>query len=149
MVAYQLAQLNIAKALYGMEAPEMSGFNNRLDSVNAIADSSPGFVWRLQSEQGNATDYQIFNDPMYLVNISVWESFEDFSNFIRSPLHLEVMSKRSKWFEKPDQAYICLWWVPGGHRPDVSEAQQRLELLRANGPSQYAFGFASHFPPPA
>jgi hypothetical protein len=145
---YQLAQLNIAKSKFGMDAPEMQGFNDRIDPVNATADVSPGFVWRLQSEEGNATQYHIFEDPSYLVNVSVWESFEAFSDFIRSPAHLEVMRQRRNWFEVPGEPYVVLWWVPAGHQPDVAEAQQRLEHLREHGPSQHAFSFAKPFPPP-
>ena len=144
--SHQLAQLNIAKSKYGMDAPEMQGFNDRLDPVNSSADQSPGFVWRLQSEEGDATQYSIFDDPSYLVNISVWASFEMFSNFIRSPTHVKVMRRRRDWFEVPDLPYVVLWWVPAGHHPTIDEAQERLEHLREHGPTAHAFSFARPFP---
>ena len=144
--SWQLAQLNIAKSRYDMDAPEMQGFNDRLDPVNSSADQSPGFVWRLQSEEGNATQYSVFDAPSYLVNISVWASFETFRDFIRSPAHIEVMRQRRDWFEVPDLPYLVLWWVPAGHHPIVAEAQERLEHLREHGPTAHAFSFAQPFP---
>jgi hypothetical protein len=144
--SYQLAQLNIAKSRYGMDAPEMQGFNDRLDPVNSSADQSPGFVWRLQSEEGNATQYSIFDDPSYLVNISVWASFETLRDFIRSLAHIEVMRQRRDWFEVSDLPYLVLWWVPAGHQPTMAEAQERLEHLREHGPTARAFSFSRPFP---
>ena len=148
MKGWQLAQLNTAQARYGMDGPEMADFNARLDPVNALADASPGFVWRLQTDEGNALEYTLFDDPSLLVNMSVWESLEALKAFVRAPLHMEVMKQRARWFDPMQEASMVLWWVPAGHIPDLDEAQERLVYLRAHGPSERAFSFARHFPPP-
>jgi len=145
---YQLAQLNIARMKFDMESPEMRDFVDALDPVNASADSSPGFVWRLQGEEGNATEYLIWDDPNWLVNMSVWEDLDALKSFVRSKLHLSIMSRRREWFSQVSEAYMVLWWVPAGHRPTVAEAQARLELLRKMGPTPEAFSFAKPFPNP-
>lgn len=146
---YCLAQLNIARMKFGMDSPEMADFVEALDPVNASADLSPGFVWRLQDENGNATEQLIWDDPRWLVNMSVWEDLESLKAFVRSERHVAVMSRRREWFSAMAEAYVVLWWVPAGHRPTVPEAQARLEKLRAEGPSPEAFSFARPFPPPA
>lgn len=145
---YELAQLNIARMKFDMESPEMADFVEALDPVNASADQSPGFVWRLQDETGNATEYMIWDDPNWLVNISVWECLDALKVFVRSELHRAVMRRRREWFSEMIEAYVVLWWVPAGHRPTVAEAQARLEKLRAEGPTPEAFSFAKPFPPP-
>lgn len=145
---YQLAQLNIARMKYDFEGPEMEDFVDALDPVNASADASPGFVWRLQSDEGNATEYMIWDDPHWLVNLSVWESLDDLKTFVRSDLHVSIMRRRREWFSEMVEAYVVLWWVPEGHRPTVAEAQAKLEQLRANGPGPEAFSFAKPFPSP-
>ena len=146
---YQLAQLNIARMKFDMESPEMRDFVDALDPVNASADASDGFVWRLQDEDGNATEYLIWDDPNWLVNMSVWENLDYLKAFIRSDLHVSVMRRRREWFSEMVEAYVVLWWVPAGHRPTVAEAQAKLEKLRAEGPGPEAFNFAKPFPPPA
>lgn len=146
--SFQLAQLNIARMKFEMESPDMKDFVDALDPVNASADSSPGFVWRLQDESGNATDQLIWDDPNWLVNMSVWEDLDSLKAFVRSKLHVDVMRRRREWFSEMVEAYVVLWWVPAGHQPTVAEAQARLEKLRENGPSPEAFSFAKPFPPP-
>ena len=145
---YQLAQLNIARMKFDMESPEMSDFVDALDPVNATADASPGFVWRLQDDNGNATSQLIWDDPQWLVNVTVWENLESLKRFVRSELHLRIMQRRREWFAALAEAYVVLWWVPAGHQPTVAEAQSRLEKLRADGPGPEAFNFARPFPPP-
>ncbi len=145
--AWHLAQLNVATALFETDDPRMEGFMSRLDGVNALADSQPGFVWRLQSDSGNATDIDAGGGPMYLVNMSVWESFEALSEFVYDTLHRDVMLRRREWFEKPTSAYQVLWWVPAGHIPTVEEGLERLANLEENGANPHAFSFAKSFPP--
>lgn len=147
---FHLAQLNIARMKFGWDDPEMSDFMDALDPVNATADASPGFVWRFKDDpDGPRPEDMIWGDPSWLVNMSVWQSLEDLKSFVRSRLHAAVMSRRREWFSASIEAYVVLWWVPAGHRPDVAEAQQRLEKLRADGPTPEAFSFARPFPPPA
>lgn len=146
-MSYHLAQLNIAKMLFAVDDLRMKDFNDALDTVNAIADATPGFVWRLQSDEGNAVGFEIYGDPNYLVNMSVWESLDALRQFVTNGAHLAIMKRRAEWFEKAEQAYMVLWWVPAGHRPTVAEAQETLDHLRAEGPTEAAFGFSNYFPP--
>jgi heme-degrading monooxygenase HmoA len=145
---WNLAELNIAKMMFEPESPQMQDFNDALDTVNALADASPGFVWRLVSDSEQPENELVFNDPSWLVNLSVWEDMAALAAFIRSDLHLSVMRRRREWFEPLAEATMVLWWVPQGHTPSVAEAQKRLEALRENGSSPHAFGFSEPFPAP-
>ena len=145
---WHIAQLNVATARFAMTDPRMRGFTDKLDAINALAEASPGFVWRLQGESGNATDVRVDDDPLLIVNLSVWRSVEDLFNFAYRSAHTEVMSLRRHWFERPSERYQVLWWVPAGHAPDAEEALARLRLLRAVGPTSDAFDFKSRHPHP-
>jgi hypothetical protein len=142
-----LAQVNIARMKAPLEDPLMSGFVARLDDINALADSSPGFVWRLQTDEGNATYLRPYDDERILFNLSVWESIEDLEAYVFRSAHVGVMRNRNAWFEKFDRPYVALWWVPAGHLPSVDEAKKRLAHLEANGPNPYAFTFQVRFAP--
>ncbi len=145
---WNLAQLNVATARFETDDPRMEPFMSRLDGVNALADSQPGFVWRLQSDSGNATDIDAGGGPMFLANMSVWESLEALSDFVYKTVHKDVMLRRREWFEKPSGAYQVLWWIEAGHTPTVEAGLERLAHLDENGPSPQAFSFAKPFPPP-
>ena len=139
----QLAQLNIALPREPLTSPLLLEFIARLDPVNAAADAAPGFVWRLQTEDGDATGIRGFGDDRLIVNMSVWESLEALRAFVYSNrAHLDVLRRRREWFERMD-FHLVLWWVPAGHRPTVGEAEERLDLLRACGPGPDAFTFRS------
>ncbi len=148
MSAYELAQLNIGVIKGPMDSPLMADFANNLERINAVADASPGFVWRLQTEAGDATAIRPFDDPNLLVNMSVWRDVESLNRYVYSSAHVEIMRRRREFFERMDTAFLVLWWVPRGHRPTVDEAMARLETLRAQGPSAMAFTFRHAFPPP-
>jgi hypothetical protein len=148
MTSYHLAQLNIGRALEPLDSPRLAGFVEALEPVNALADAAPGFVWRLQTEDGDATAIRPYDDDMVLVNMSVWESLESLAEFVYRSDHRAVMVQRRKWFERMAEAFMVLWWVPAGHRPTVMEAKDRLERLRSHGPTPEAFTFRSPFPPP-
>lgn len=138
-----LAQLNVATALDDLDSPRLAGFMGALDRINAVAEESPGFVWRLQSDSGNATDILTSDDPRFIVNLSIWETPADLEHFVWNTIHKRVYQKKSKWFEAPKRAYFVMWWVPAGHRPTTEEALARLADLDANGPSERAFGWES------
>lgn len=144
----QIAQLNVGRLLHPLDHPQVTEFVNGLDEINALAESSPGFVWRFQTESGNATDAQHpwSADPFMLVNMSVWETPEDLKNFVYRSGHLDYYLKRSQWFEKLPQAHYVLWWVPAGHIPTLREAEERLEYYRRCGATPYAFWFGKLFP---
>jgi heme-degrading monooxygenase HmoA len=146
--AFHLAQLNVAIPKEPPGGPLLAEFMAALDPVNAVADASPGFVWRLQTEDGNATAIRAFDEDT-MVNMSVWESLEALRAFVYSNrAHLDVMRRRREWFEEHVDAFQVLWWVPAGHVPTVAEAEQRLLVLRDRGPSPEAFTFRRHFPSP-
>ena len=147
MATYHIAQLNIGRIRAALEDPQMAGFVNRLDEINAIADKSPGFVWRLQTPEGNATYLRPYDDDRILVNMSVWETVEALRNFVYRTVHAEVLRQRLDWFEKFSGQYFALWWVPVGHIPGMDEAKKRLAYLDAHGPTQFAFTLKAIFPP--
>ena len=126
----------------------MTGFVEQLDQINAIADNAPGFIWRLQTEAGDATSIQVSDDPRLLVNMSVWENVESLRNFVYRSGHVTPLRDRAKWFEPLGERHMVLWWVPMGHEPDLEEAQSRLALLRERGSHCQAFDFSRPFPPP-
>ncbi len=146
---WHIAQANIARMRAPIDAPLMAGFVAQLESINAIADASPGFVWRLQTEQGDATSIRAFEDEHILFNMSVWESIEALRNYVYKSGHTGPLRDRKKWFEPLTAPSLVLWWVPQRHIPTVEEAKERLELLKAKGPTAEAFTFRQWFPPPS
>jgi hypothetical protein len=142
-----LAQVNIARMKAPLESPVMAGFVARLEEINAVADGSPGFVWRLQTEKGDATYLRPYEDERILINLSVWESLEHLRDYVYGSSHKELLRQRQSWFEKFEGVYLALWWVPKGHTPSVDEAKKRLAHLAEHGPTPYAFTFRAVFPP--
>jgi hypothetical protein len=138
---WHLAQVNIALPLAPIESDQLAEFVAALDPINALADQASGFVWRLQTEAGDATAVKGFGDERLIVNLSVWESLEALSEFVFHSAHVDVMRRRREWFERMASSYAALWWVPYGHRPAVTEAEDRLEHLRREGPTERAFTF--------
>lgn len=146
---YHLAQINVARLLAPIDDPRIASFVAQLDSINAIAEKSPGFVWRLKSESGNSTDIAYNDDPFVIPNMSVWRSLATLREYVYRSQHTGVFRDRAKWFEKMDKPHYCLWWVPAGHLPTVTEGRERLEHYQAHGPTQFSFWFGSEFPEPA
>lgn len=145
MTAFQLAQVNIVRVKAPLDDPLMAGFVARLDEINTLADRSAGFIWRLQTPEGNATYVRPYDDERILVNMSVWETVEHLRQYVYRSTHAELLRQRHTWSDKLDGAYIALWWVPIGHRPSVDEAKQRLAHLDSNGPTPFAFTFRHTF----
>jgi len=148
MNEWQIAQLNIARLEAPLDSPQLSEFVGQLDEINALADAAPGFVWRLMSADGDATDVEHPFDSDMLVNMSVWQSVEALHTYIFRTAHNKVMARRKEWFSRISEAYTVLWWVPEGHRPTVYEAEYKLALLRASGPTSEAFTFKHVFAAP-
>jgi len=142
-MTFHLAQLNIGRILAPLDSPVMADFVNNLDKINALAEGSPGFVWRLKDEANNATSIHVFDDERILVNMSVWETLDQLYQFTYKTMHTEFLKRRKEWFAKMGDMYYVLWHVPAGHVPDVQEAKERLEHLRAHGETPYAFSFVS------
>jgi hypothetical protein len=149
MASHHLAQVNLATLRAPLDSPDLAGFVAQLEPVNALADQSPGFVWRLQTEDGDATAIRPFEDDRVIVNLSVWASLEALRTFVYASRHLDVMRQRRAWFHRMPDPFMALWWVPAGTIPTVAEAKDRLELLARRGPSAAAFTFRAPFPEPA
>lgn len=147
MSAFEIAQLNIARLSAPIDSPQLADFVANLDRVNALADAAPGFVWRLQTEDGDATAIRHFGDD-YIVNMSVWRDVQALHDYVYRSAHTQVMRRRKEWFERMREAYMVMWWVPAGHRPSLEEADDRLRRLREHGPTEYAFTFKKAFPAP-
>jgi hypothetical protein len=148
MSAYQLAQLNIGVVKGPMDSAVMADFVANLERINALADAAPGFIWRLQTEQGDATAIRPFEDENMLLNMSVWKDAESLRQFVYHSAHAPIMRRRREWFERMAKAYLVLWWVPCGERPTVDEAIRRLDALRSRGAHAEAFTFRELYPPP-
>lgn len=150
-----LAQLNIGRIIAPIDSPELSGFVDALDRINALGEGSPGFVWRLKdddsgsSQTGDATSIALYGDDRHIPNLTVWESVESLHDYAYKTEHKDFVKRRAEWFEKPTSAYLVMWWIEEGHRPTIDEALARLEHLDTNGPSAHAFTFATRFPAPA
>jgi hypothetical protein len=145
---YHLAQVNIGRVVAPMDSPEMAGFVSQLKPLNALADQTPGFVWRLQTESGDATAILPYDDPLININMSVWESVEALKDFVYKSGHIAPLRDRLKWFEKPTEAYMAMWWIPAGHIPSVEEAKERLQFRRDHGDSAVVFSFSKPYPQP-
>jgi hypothetical protein len=146
-VAWHLAQVNIGRARGAITDPVMQGFVAKLEEINALAEQTPGFVWRLQTEDGDATAIRPYGDERIMINMSVWADLEALRGYAFRSAHAAVMRQRREWFERFESVYLALWWVPVGHRPTVEEAVGRLAHLEAHGPTPFAFTFQQAFDP--
>jgi heme-degrading monooxygenase HmoA len=152
-VPHQLAQVNIARLRAPLDSPQLAEFVAALDSVNASADTAAGFVWRLQTEDGNSTAIRAFEwdtagSVGVIVNMSVWRSVEDLAQWVYGDMHRAVLRRRREWFERVAEATLALWWVPVGHLPTTAEAEERIRHLRAYGTTPLAFNFRRTFARP-
>ena len=144
-LSFELAQVNVGRLLAPLDSPEIAEFVASLESINRLADGSPGFLWRLTTAEGDATAIRPFDDDMILVNMSVWDSLESLRAFTYASAHTAVLGQRREWFERLAAAHMVLWWVEPGHIPTVDEAIDRLERLRHDGPTPAAFTFRTPF----
>ena len=147
--AFHLAQINIGRIIAPLDGPELKPFVDSLDRINALAERSPGFVWRLTGEGNSATDIHAFDDPMMLLNMSVWTDLASLGAYVYRSDHIEIMRRRREFFETPTEAIMALWWVPAGTIPTVAEGIARLDRLRRDGPTASAFTFRQPFAPAA
>jgi hypothetical protein len=142
-----LAEINIGRLLHPLDDPRMADFVDNLDRINALAEASAGFVWRLKDETGNATQIHAYDDPMIITNLSVWTSPEALFGFAYQTAHRRFVQRRKEWFSPFEWPYLALWWVAEGTVPTVVEGRSRLDHLARVGPTAYAFTFRRLFPP--
>src|SRR5258705_3867830 len=139
-----LAQINIGRLMAPVDDPKIAEFVAQLDPVNAVADTAPGFVWRLQSSSGNATDVIYNDDPFVIVNMSVWESVEALRDFVYKSNHLDVLRDRAKWFEKMEKLHYCLWWIKSTHTfPPLPRAASGWSTIQNTEQRRFRSGFRS------
>lgn len=142
-----LAQLNVGRLRAPIDDPMIDDFRSNLAGINALAEASPGYVWRLQDDGGDATGIHAFEDELEILNLTVWESIEALADFTYRSGHVELLRRRREFFEAPSEPILCLWWIPDGTIPTVEEALARLDHLRAHGPTPVAFTFRQRFDP--
>ncbi|MBI1781129.1 MAG: DUF3291 domain-containing protein [Sphingobacteriales bacterium] len=142
---FHLAQVNIAKMLAPMDSPVMADFVANLDPINALAESSKGFVWRLKDDSNNATSIKIYDDDYLIVNMSVWEDIDSLHEYVYKSAHTEIFKRRKEWFEKMSDMHMALWYIAEGRWPSVADAVERLDHIRVHGETPYAFGFKKRF----
>lgn len=139
-----LAQLNIAHLAAPLDSPQLAGFVAKLEEINTLADNSPGFVWRLRDESGDATAIRPFG-PDVIVNLTVWESVEALHTYTYRTDHMHLLQRRREWFTRSARPHMVLWWIDKGERPTTAEAARRLALLETDGPTPEAFTFRHQF----
>jgi hypothetical protein len=147
VTTHELAQINVARLKAPIDHPDTAEFVANLDGINALAETSPGFVWRFQTDDGNATSVHPTGDELVIVNLSMWTSVEALSDFAYRSGHTAFLRRRAEWFERATEPVVALWWEPAGSRPDEHEGMARLAHLRTHGPSAHAFTFRDQFDP--
>ena len=144
---YHISQANIALGRALLNDPIMQDFVNQLEYINSVADKSQGFIWRLQTEDGDATSAEVLDNPLIIFNMSVWESIENLYDYVYHSDHLSPLKSRKEWFEKMNRPHSVLWWIPAGSIPDIADGEHRLNLIHDKGPSPEAFTFTQLFDP--
>lgn len=145
---FHLAQVNIALLKAPIDDPLLAGFVARLEEINTLADNSSGFIWRLKTEQNDATSIRPYDDDRILINLSIWDTPESLREYVYQSAHSDVMRQRKMWFDKFEGMYYALWWIRRGDIPTIEEAKHRLDHLQKHGESGYSFSFAKIFPMP-
>jgi hypothetical protein len=148
---WHFAQYNIARLHQPLDHPATADFVAGLDEVNVLAESSPGFVWRLTDDStGLSSSYvRAYDDPLTIINLTVWETPDQLQDFVYRSAHTGFLRRRREWFAKLDDAYLVCWWIPAGQVPTVEEAVERLERLRQEGVSDEAFTLRDIRPAPS
>jgi hypothetical protein len=149
MNTYQLAEINIGRIKgVNINDPVMKEFVDNLETVNALADGSKGFVWRFRDDNNNATNFNPYNDQQVIVNVSVWESIEDLEHYMYKTFHADFLRRRKEWFQRYGKVYTAMWWIPAGQYPTLQQAVDNLDYLEKNGPTEKVFDFKTKFPRP-
>jgi hypothetical protein len=137
----RFAELNVGYARYPLDDPRMAGFMDNLDKLNALAERSKGYIWRMKSDSGNATDLAVPGDEELISNMSVWEDVESLGDYVFNTIHAKFYEKRPAWFENMMSNHFVMWWIEDDHIPTLEEAMQRLAHLQEHGSSDHAFGW--------
>jgi len=152
VATHHLAQLNLGLLRAPLDSDEMAEFRRALDPINALAEATPGFVWRLKDDDGGSSSFVAVpgaEDPLWAPNMSVWESREALKHFMYRSGHASYLRRRSEWFQRSDRLINVLWWIPVGDIPTLDDAVRRLRHLETHGPSQEGFGLRDDVAPPS
>lgn len=125
----------------------MTDFVLASPKVNALADCSPGFVWRYESDETESFNINPFGKDLMYANLSVWEDLASLKHFVYETWHAEVAENQKKWFHPLKVNYV-LWWIKANSLPTLEEGVERSQYLEKHGPSPYAFNFKTHFASP-
>ncbi len=148
MANFHLAQINIARLLAPLDDVRIKDFTQAIAAINLLAESTDGFVWRLKDETDNATAIHVFDDPLIIVNMSVWESLEALQHYAYQSGHAQYLRRRREWFEPMTTPHLAMWWIPAGHTPTPDEAKERLAHIEQHGDTEFAFTFKKPFTAP-
>ena len=148
MSKFQLAQINIAYGFETLDHPVMQDFSNAIDDINALAETSPGFVWRWASGENDDSGERLFNNPKVIINLSVRDSIDALKNDVYTSGHLDILKRKKEWFEKPSSAHLAMWWIPEGQYHSLEQAKSKLDSIDQYGATEQAFNFAKQFPRP-
>lgn len=151
MPEYHLAQLNLGLFRAPLDSDEMAEFHSALEPINALAEATPGFVWRLKDDDGGSSSFVEvpgMDDPLWAPNMSVWETRDALKHFMYKSGHASYLRRRTEWFQRPDGLINVLWWIPVGETPTLDDAVRRLRHLEAHGPGQEGFGLRDDVAPP-
>lgn len=141
----ELAQANLAWMRYPLDDPRMDDMRDEIDRINALGDTSPGFIWRFQTPTGDATEVRVLDDPRVLFNLTIWRSVDDLRRYVYRTEHAAFLRRRKEWFLPPERPPVAMWWVQNGTRPTVDESMARLEQLWRDGPSPHAFPLSAPY----
>ena len=146
---WHLAELNVARLRHPLDHPDTAEFVAALDD-----DQRPGGVVARASCGGSPTSRGLSSsyvraddDPLVIINLSVWESPDHLHDFVFHTAHTPFLRRRREWFERMAEAFLVCWWVPAGHVPTVEESLDRLDRLRREGVSDDAFTLRDRRPP--
>lgn len=145
-ITTQVAHMNVARLRHPPGDPRVAGFIDNVSKVNAIAERSPGYVWRFSDEALSVVEgvaYQgLAGDPKLAISLSVWETVEHLWQFVNKTVHGRFLRRREQWFEPYGGANYVIWSHILVTPPDISEGWARLKLLAEKGATPQAFDFA-------
>jgi hypothetical protein len=148
---HHLAELNVARLRRPLDAPEAAEFVASLDPINVIAETTPGFIWRLTDDDGRPSSFipiPGLDDPLVIVNYSIWRDLESLKHYVYKSGHASYLRRRNDWFEPTAEASVVCWWTPAGVIPDLADAYARLQDLRNCGPSDRGWPLNKPIDPP-
>jgi hypothetical protein len=119
----RLAQFNIGRLRSSLDPLRVRKFTAAMTEINRMAESSPGFVWRLPDREAHLAVKRSAPGPIYIVNLSLWKDYESLHAFVYRSPHGYFTKHRRRWFDRVEGPAFVLWWVREGHLPDLQEGE--------------------------